>query len=305
MRSVDTLIALVRQRTKNPNYSATEGIVQEQFVELLNQAQDHLQASIANVYSAEFITSEEINIVGNQESYTPTKRVLAKAKRITVEYSDNGDARNYDLLDPRVQRDRNTDYGVPTGYVWRNGQVLLGPIPSSTQGKIRLTYYEELDDLDIQRGTVNGTPSGTTIVTSGMDITSTPINATNVRYICISDKDGNVMLRNGLVSSWGSPNFTMAANVSTYLVGAYTLANLASGIITFGRYTTNFSKLADHCERYLMVYTQKRIMTIDESSTSMEEDLELKNIETDILNSYSDESMDVKYIPVLDPDIYY
>lgn len=303
MRKIDHLLTLVRQRTKNPDYSSTSGIANEMFLEFYNQAQDRLQAVIANVYSNEFITDTEIAVTGADEDYSISDRVLANSKIVNVEFSPTGLATDYYLLERGNIRDRKTIEGSPSYYIFRDGEILLNYIPSSTQGKIRATYYRELDDLDIERGTVSGTPSGTTVATSNMDITSSPVNATNVIYICITDKFGNVMLRNGIVASWSSPNFTLAANVSTYLVGSYSLANLANGSITFGKYTTTFSKLSDTCERYLQTYVQKRILTLDESNTSLEEDLELKAMEEEISATYTDETRDVELIPILDDEI--
>ena len=305
MRRVDHQITLIRQRTKNTDYSATHGIDNQVFIEIINQAQDHLQAGIANVYSNEFILSSEISIVADQEAYTTPDRILAASKIVSVEYSSSGNLEDYVNLSSRPQRDRMTSSGAPCFYFWRSGQVYLSPIPSTSQGKIRVTYYRELDDLDTERGTINGTPATTNLPTTGMDITSQPINATNVRYLCVSDRDGNVMLRNAVVNTWASPNFTLAANVSTYLVNGYSLGDLDKGSVTFGKYTTTLSKLSDHCERYLLVATQKRIMTVDESNSSLEEDAELKQIEQGILNTYADESRDVEWIPIIDPDVMY
>lgn len=304
MRSLETLIALARQRVKEVDYSATSGIPQEVFIELANEAQDHLQMAIANVYSNEFITESEISLASNDEDYTVPDRVLGNSRIVGVEYSPTGLAQDYYPIQRGTIKDRSSAPGVPSFYIYRDNEVLLNFIPNATQGKIRVSYYRELDDLDIKRATVNGTPSGAVIATSSADITSSPVNfATPPLYVCISDKFGNVMLRNGVVSSWSSPNLTLAANVSTYLVGNYSLANLANGHITFDRYTTTTSKLPDICERYLRIYMQKRILTINAANTSVEEDMELKTIENEILNSYADESRDVEEIMVLDPDI--
>lgn len=303
MRKFDHQVILVRQRTKNTDYDANHGIPQQVFVELGNMAQDHLQTLIANVFSQLFITTSEISVVGSQEAYTISDRVLLSGRIIRVEYTPTGDADDYEPLERLNLLDRRPTKGTPSAYFVQNGLVFLNYIPNSSTGKIRVTYVRELDDLDVERGTVNGTPSGAVIATTSMDITSSPINITNSTHICISDKFGNVMLRNGVVSSWLSPNITLAANVATYLVGSYTLANLAGGSITFGTYSTTYSKLPDNCERYLLLYMQKRILTLDESNTSVEEDMELKFIETEIVKSFGDEIRDPMYIPVLDPEI--
>lgn len=304
MRRIDHLITLARMRTRSTDYSATRGIQQELFLEWANDAQDHLQSIIASVYSSLFRTEKIISLVGDTESYTIPDRLLGDTRIVSVEYSNESSLLTYSPLVQTIQRDRNTISGVPTQYILRDGAILLNAIPSATQGAIRVNYYRELDDLDISRGTVNGTPANAVIATTGLDITSLPTNITNADYICINDKWGNCMLRNGLVSSWLSPNITLAANVSTYLVGSYTLANLANGFITFGAYSTTHSKLPDICERYIKVWMQKRAMSHGESNSSMEEDGELKTIELDILNQYADETNDIREIPIIDEESY-
>lgn len=306
MRSLETLIALARQRVKETDYSSTSGIPQEVFIELANEAQDHLQMSIANVYSNEFIADTTILLSRDDETYVIPDRVLANSRIVDVQYSPTGETRDLAPLRRGTIKDRSGASGAPSYYIHRDGTLLLNYIPSATQGSIRVAYYRELDDLDIKRGTVNGTPSGATISVTSADTTSSPVNfATPPLHICISNKFGDVMLRNGVVSSWSSPTLTLAANVSTYLLTGYALSDLAGGHITFGRYTTTTSKLSDTCERYIRIYMQKRILTINSAATSVEEDVELRTIENEILNAYADESRDVEEILVTDAEIMY
>ena len=303
MRKFDHLVTVVRQRTRNTDYTSTSGIPQSLFVELGNEAQEHLQTSISNINSQLFIESASVSIVANQEAYEVPDRVLLGGKIIKVDYSYSG----YDIDLYPLRRmnalDRRAYTGTPSGYLVQNSKILLNHIPNSSSGKIRISYIRQLDGLDVERGTVNGTPSGTTLATTGMDITSSPVNATNATYLCVSDKHGTVLLRNAEIASWSSPNFTLAANVNTYLVGSATLASLAGGSITFGKYSTTYSKLPDACERYLLLYMQKRILTLDESQTSIEEDAELKFVEAEIIKSLSDEVRDPQEFPVLDVEL--
>lgn len=303
MRSFDTLIYLARIRTKNTDYSDDNGIPQELFVEVGNEAQEHLQTAISNINSQLFIESEDVTIVAGQEAYEVTDRVFLGGKIIKVDYSSSG----YDIDLYPLRRmnalDRRGTRGVPRGYLVQNNKILLNCIPDGAYGKIRITYIRQLDRIEISRGTVNGTPSGSTIATTGMDTTSLPVSASNVTHICVSNKYGEVLLRNAEVASWLSPNFTLVGSVASYLVGGAVAADLAGGHITFGKYTTTFSKLPDACERYLLLYMQKRILTADESQTSLEEDQDLKLMESEIVKSLSDEVRDPQLYPVLDEEI--
>lgn len=309
MRNLNSQIAITRQRTRTPDYSETvgdeHGIPQQVFIEVFNGAQGHLQTAIRNVYSQMFVTVSEVNVVANQEAYTVPYRVFMGGSIIRVRYSENGFSSDYQPLRRGSLLDRTTDTGTPSKYIVQDGQILLNCIPNVSRGKIEVTYIRSLDDLDISRGTVSGTPSGATITVSGGDDTSLPENLGNANYVCISDKLGNVMLRAARVSSFSTATLTLAANVSTYLVAGYALSDLAGGIITLGQHSTTTSKLPHDCERYLLTYAQKRILTIGESNTSVEEDMELKMMETEILKAFNDEVREPAEIPVLDIESFY
>lgn len=307
MQYVGDLITLARQRTGNVDYSATSGIPDSLMVRTVNHAQSHLQAAILAVFPNEFHTKLEISLTSGTQEYTITDNVFMNNKIVLVEYSQSGNATDYYPLRQGHVFDVRTSQGQPEFYVRRNGKIVLSHVPSTTSGKIRVTYDRAVDALDIRRGTVNGTPSGTTLVVTNPDEASLPLNFTTAEYFCISNRFGDVLLYNGKISSYdsGTNTITGAANISTYLVSGYTLANLASQYITFGKYSTTHSKLPEPCERYLEVYLQKRALTLDESETSLEEDAELKMIESDILNSYTEESRDVDYIPILDRESYF
>lgn len=307
MKKFDHQVYLVRQRTKTDDWDETagnvHGIPQSVFVELGNYAQDHLQTIIRNVYSQLFITSVEISCVNGTETYSVPDRVLLNGGIIRVEFSQNGQSEYYAPLKRAGLLERSGRKGTPSRYIVQDGAILLNYIPQSTSGKIRVTFIRELDDLDIERGRVNGTPSGSTISVTSGDEASLPLNLANSTHICISNKRGVVVLRNAEIATWSTPTLTVVGDVADYLVSGYTLSDLAGGSITIGEYTTTHSKLPDGCERYIMLYMQKRVLTIDESNTSVEEDMELKTIEAEIMKSFSDEVRDPAEIPVLDWEI--
>lgn len=301
MRSLDKLITLARERTNNTNYGTRSGISQNLAVQFANDAQDHLQSAIVAQHPQEFTVEQEIQVTSAQETYSIDDNVFGGGKIITIWYSPTGQQRDYYRLKPRTMFERQQQEGNdPLFYIRASGLIYLNPIPRNSSGKIKVSYYRELDWVDVVRGTVNGTPSGAVIAAQNQ---ITPDDIGSTEYLCISDKHGNVMLYNGEISSYASNNITLAANVSTYLVDGYALADLASGKITLGKYSTTHSKLQDICERYLLVYLQKRLLNKQASNSSIVELDELKTIEADILVSFGQPTEDIYQIPVIDSEV--
>jgi hypothetical protein len=312
MKSVDSLLRKIRERTRNVSFTYdpvtglyTEGMSTELFLDSLNDAQDHLQALLLDNDTSLFIQEDIIPIVAGTNAYTPTKKIFGNVDFISVHYNPNNNTTDFGgPMRKGNPRDVSGTTGYPSYWIPKNGQVCLYPTPNVSGGKLKVLYHFELDDLDIRRGKINATPSGAAIVLATSPVPD-EYAITNGDYICVCNRWGEVLLRNGLVSSYnsGSRTIALAANVSTYLVSPYALADLSGAFVTVGSNTTTQSGLPDVCERYLRVFAQKRTLTEDESNTSAEEDLELKTIEASILMSYSDENRDVEDIPELDSDL--
>lgn len=299
---IGDIITNVRRDTRNaddiPSSTNLVGIQTDDFLRYANYAQERLQSRIVKAHPFTFEETIEISLVANQQSYTILDHLLYGTRIKKVEFSSTGLAMDYRRIPPTNPYCFYNGTGYPQAYSRRNGNVLLEPTPSATTGTIRVTYQRALDRLELRRDTVSGTPSGATIhlTTASSDI-ETRLASTN--YICISDKFGTVMLYNGVVSSYSpsTDTITLAANVSTYLVTGYTLANLSGAYITLGQYTTTHSKLPDEAERFLSEYMAKRVFKRESSKDSIEIDKELLAIELDIVALYENPDEDIKRIP--------
>jgi hypothetical protein len=248
-----------------------------------------------------FIEFVEVAISASTESYDLPVEIMYSNKLVSVQYSHNGEDQYYHPLEPVHIMNRRGIEGYPTHYFRIGKSIFLQPIPQTSGATLRAAYYRRLDDLDIKRATINGTPAGAAIAveTTGGYFLDT-YGLVNGAYVCVTDIDGNVLLRNGRVLTFLSPTLTLADDVATYLEPGYALADLDGAFITLGKNTTTLSRLPDECERYLRVYTQKRILTVNESNSSVEEDQELKGILQDILQNYGDEDRDIVPWPVSD-----
>ena len=297
MRNVASLITDVRTISRNvANQDGTYSITDSEILIYLNDAQVKCQNKLSSSKNIAkiFVTEQILSVVGAQADYTLTDRVLLNKQIENVEFSATGATSDYVRLEKVhfIQRDTyQTTY--PSGYYKRGNQIVLQPTPSTSQGSIRVMYERQLDDLAASIDVVNGTPSGTSIVLT----TGYTLNAGN--YINVVDALGNVMLRNALVSSYnaGTKTITLAANVSTYLVGSYALSNLASGIVVLGIYSTNISQLPDSCERYLIHSAAADVFGKDSSNDFARQRDKADEILKEIVETFKAQTSEVQFIP--------
>jgi hypothetical protein len=311
LRSIEKLIAVARERSGNIDYgydkstgAITSGLTQDFFVEAAKEAQLHLQQQIIAIKADLFLTNEETSLVANTETYALSGRLFGDTKVKAIQYSADGNSINYLPLRQATFAERDSSSALaPEFYIPQANVIYLNPITTVSAGKIRTTYYRQVDDLDIRRGSISGTPSGTSIILSATNCFDYDLGLAD--YICVNNQYGDVLLYGGKISSYNSTThtLTLAANVSTYLVSGYTLANLASQYVTIGRYSTTHSKLPDVCEPYLKTYMQKRAYNRNQHTGSLFEDQELTTMRTDILSAYSEKTEDVTEVPILDPYI--
>lgn len=313
MRSLEKQISIARQMTGNINYgynkatgAITSGLTQDFFVEHARIAQQMLQETIIAIKADLFLDDEIQSFAADTEGYTLSSRVFGQTKIKAVQYSSDGDVRNYVPLPQRTLTERNTSVSsTPAFYIPKGQELLFNPVPSAAQGSFRATFFKELDDVDIRRGTISGTPSGATIILSATNVYDYDLS--EAEYICVSDKLGNSILRGAEISSYNAAThtLTLAANVSTYLVAGYALSDLSGKYVTIGRYSTTHCKLPDICEKYILTYMQKRAYNKEQHEGSMFEDAELQTILNGILATYSEKSEDVTEIPITDTSILF
>lgn len=298
MRDAATLIAAARLVSRNvANGDGSYSIPDNEVLQYLNDAQDTAQNKLSTTKNAAkiFMAESIISLVANQSDYTIPDRVLINKQVQNVEFSATGALSDYCRLEKVNYFNRDTNATTyPSGYYRRGNQIVLQPTPSNTQGSIRVMYERTLDDLNVVADTVNGTPSGSSIIVT----TGNALFVVNA-YINIVDILGNVYLRNGLISGYngGTKTITLSAAVSTYLLGSYTLANLASQSIVIGQYNTNISQLPDACETYLIHSAAADIFGKDSSDDYTRQKGKADDILTEIINLYRTQTAEVEFVP--------
>lgn len=299
MKSITKLLTEVRRSTRN---SDTTSIVDNEFIEAFNDAQDMGQSIIASVFPDLFVSQEIINTVANQEAYSITERVFLTTRIKTMEYSQTGQITDYYEIPPRSYKERSTVPGYPSFYIRRENGFYLNPIPNASSQKIRVTYERELDEVDIRRAKVTST-TGTPITAITLNNASFPTNADILTlevgdYICVSDPYGVVKAYNIPVTSATATSITVPSHT---LGSGETIS--AGDYITIGQYTTTHSKLPQTCERFLKTYVEWKVFNRDSSDQATAKLAELNSIREDMLASFANPSRDVHYVAIIDEDI--
>lgn len=305
---IEDILTECGRDSRNTGYVA---ISIEDALRYANWAQQMLQSKIAKKYPRTFLAAEKQNVTANTPSYTITDNLYLGTRLHLIRYYPSlTDDRVFTRVKPvsPYQRDMVVT-GVPRYYERRGATFFMYPYPDAAGGRLEFIYERALDKLDLRRAQVNGTPSGTTVdlthSTFGAPSATVEAMLTTNTYFSLCDAYGTVRLRNAVISSYNAATdaITTAANVSTYLVTGFALADLADTYLTIGKWTTTHSGLVNEAERYIAEYTTQRLFKRDSSNDAKEIASEMIEIEKDLLDAYKVPDMDAHPIPILDHEI--
>lgn len=318
-RRVDRLITHIRSITENQTQDSTTDISDDEILEYINEAQDRIQAKIIEQHPRVFITETTIASVQDQEEYDLPDDAFLSNKLLTVEYTPDASASRpvYYRLMPGFERDRYSHVsGIPAKYIRRDkfstssGSFIASPAPATSNGQFRITYIQELYDLDKRRGVVSAvTDSGTAITALTLDTSGTPpIDSTSLadhEFFCIVGKNGAMKMRNLEFDGDGSDSINTSTGVVTLEGGSFTYdtgESIAVGdYIVGGKNTTTHSILPTNVERYILAFAEYKIKKADSSVDVQEALNELALLEQDIVNSYQEIEEDIHEIPITEP----
>lgn len=306
MKRIDLLITESRRTTGNQNYTSETGVQDAEFIRALNDAQERIQSLILNTYPRLFQKRKEIDAVTNQEAYDNPVDLFMDTRIEKIEYSNNGDSKNYYKLDAgETDEQLNTTSGAPSFYIRESKQFLSQPAPQGG-GKFRMTYQRSFPKLDKRRGKVLTVAlDGTTKTINSLVLDPTLITnddaqeINDTEYICVVSKDGTVKMTKIPCSVDTNTGIVTVDADFVYETGE--TIDVGDWVVT-GKYATTHSQLSDICERYLLQFCNWRILKRDSSNDSAESNQELKEMENEIIDSYRKADNDVKGIPILDYD---
>lgn len=308
---IDYLIDDIRESTENETFDANTGLTEEEILKFINQAQYRLHSKIVSVHPQVFTEEEEFTVTANTESYTLNHNSFLGNKIIAVEFSSTGNTDDYYRLSRVSPHNRNTGFeGNPTSYFTRTGKIYLVGTPTSSTGKLRITFSRRIKTLDKRRGTVQAVTldSGTSTITNlevnyvnGTTVDSTELGKRT--RVTVVDKYGNIKMKNILLSSISSStsyDATLDIDSSFTYESGETIAT--GDYVVSGDYTTTHSELLPEVERYLQTYAEWKVLKRDSSVDSAEALQELLGLEQDIVDSYAEVSEDIVQIPDINDD---
>lgn len=310
MRSVNALLTVVGSLSGNPRaeVTSTAGIPDDTIIEALNDAQTRLQTIILRDTPHCRIWDKKSTqaLVAAQDEYSLPSDAFYKSFIRRLEFSDTTLAADYyDIPMDNPRKFSGQTWNWPKAYCIEGEKLSLSPIPSSAGGSLRTTYVRALDKLDKKRGTVKsvttvgglGVSYATIVLENDSTLDATALAAND--YVCVCDNHGVVKHYAVGVVSYTSGTQTLNLD-SGVLVADGAIA--AGNFITTGKYSTTHSALADECERYLIQYAVWSLQRLDSSSDSPETNTLLAAIETDILTAFSNLSLDLPEIWIMEEE---
>lgn len=287
---IDYVRAFSRQTTSDEE-STTEAVQRNVILKALSAADRRIQSRLVGESRNITIFSKRTTFEteASEALYDLPSDVYAGDDIRLVEYSRDADVRHYVPL-VRCFRSQIDNYPreYARNYCLEAGRLLLSPPPSVAGALVRLTYTKAIEELDIRRGQVDGTPGSsgdnyTTITLKSNAVLSTEDTAfDNNNYLCVVDVNGVVIRSNVQYSSYDSTTrtFTLAADQAV-ADGA-----IADGdYIVLGKNKTTHSQLPGICDDYRTMFAIRRVQMNVSNDDSLESYQELKDLETDIIKT--------------------
>lgn len=300
---VELLIERSRQETENEEFNDTLGISTNEFVNYLNDAQNDIQSAIARQHKNVFTKYKTYDIVEMQEEYDMPEDTLLDNRITAVWFSRSGQRkdfrrlRSFDVIEQIFDRAVN-----PIGYIRRSGKVVLNPVArTSIAGGLMVAYVRKLSRLDVRRAKVlSVSTSGTTITSLILDTTA-DLQKTELdkrEFFCVVGSNGEQKMKavpfdniddsTGIVTITSGFNFLSTESIA---VGDY---------LVCGKDTTNRCELPETCERFLVSYTNWKILKRDSSNDSAEQTTELQEMRGEIVEIFKDTDDDIKFPAIED-----
>ena len=300
-RKLETLITASRRATENQEFTDTAGIQDEEFIQYFNDAQEEIHTILNGMFPHILTKIKEMNLVSGQEGYTIPDDVFMGTRIDMIEYSQSGLDSDYYVLKKGSLKERLSGVQTDPSFYVRNGtQILLQPKPQTSGAKIRWSYQRTVPRLDIQRGTVESVTLTTNSITSLVlddTVFLDSVGLAEENFITVADKNGVIKMRNIPVDSVSTSGVVTVSAGFQFENGE----TIAVGDSVFrGKYTANFSQLPDLCEKYLLEYTNARILMRDSSTDADAISQVLLKVQTTLQTAFAEPDNDPDYVPVLD-----
>jgi len=302
MKRIEQMINHIRKATDNSQKNTMTDDVLVQFMNdaanraqsLIFQANPECRAFDVMGYKT-FVPLESkyaLDTVEDENGVSAPSLIYTTGSVSMVERSDNTPAGAY----YRVKLIGATERLIGMGYVLLRNNILIFPPPQN--GKMRITYTKKLTPVDIRRGKVSVVTPGVSLTITGVP---TKTDFADIDYICVVDKDGNIIRPNIAINSFNSGTGVIA---TTDLLTSITTDHY----VCYGKYATTSPigngdpALDDTLERYLNEYVIMRVFMMDSSKDISAQAQLVQTIEAEIESLYRDNNGDAQCIPILTTD---
>lgn len=313
MRRVEFLIKEIRRITENETVGTNDGIVDDEIIQHLNDAQEDMLDSIYQTSNDILAKEFTFDSVSGQSEYDIPFDLYSRSHVITLEFTTGGDT-FYTEIRKAVMKERESSPGHPNSYHIKRDKLILSPTPN-VNGTFRMMYNPRLPTLDKLRGVLSGA-SGLTYVE---DIT---LEVLGSAWVGLDNSNNGIKdAVSGILNHTAISTFDVQQNVITnwdlklreYSPGSVTDTTIqfinSSGqeintsttgnAFTFGAYSTNISELPDLCEKYLRAYAIWKVFKRDGCEDSKEQEGELMMMKNQIIQSIAHQDSDFFDIPVV------
>lgn len=301
MRKLELLILASRRATENQEFTDTAGIQDDEFIQYFNDGQEEIHAIINQAFPRILMKQKTISLTQNQEGYSIPSDCYLGTRVDFVEYTPNGSPDSYYPLKKGSLKERlNGSQANPSFYIRSGSQLLLQPVPQSSNAQIRVTYQRAIPKLDTIRATVESVTLGTGTITSLVLDDSVLMDTAALLeegYVTIVDKDGQVKMQSIPVTAISSSGVVTVGAGFQFEAGE-TIA--AGDFVCRGKFSSHFSQLPDICEKFLLEYANTRILIRDSSTDSGTVGQVMLKIQGSIQTAFAEPDNDPDYIPVLD-----
>jgi hypothetical protein len=305
MRRVEQLITASRIQTENEEFTDTTGIQDTEFIQYLNDAQEQLQSDIARNFQNVFVEEKTYDVIAEQSDYPLPDDAYLENRISNVWFSHNGQRKNSRLLKAGSLKERTyTKVTIPSIYIRTTGKFILSPIPQTTiKNAIIINYVKQLNRLDVRRGQVSSlTTSGSTITSLTLDpatfTTDDRSAILNECFLSVVDKCGDVKMRRVPIADINATNGAVTLEAGFAFESGESIA--VGDYVVAGKLATNRCELPDMCERYLIQYTNWKILKRDSSNDSAEQSQELLDMRSEIVETFKQVDDDVKTVTITD-----
>lgn len=303
MRRSDLLINQIRRATENVEFSDSTGISNEEFLQYLNDAQNRIQSLIVQKNPEVFLKEKIIPAVRSQEAYSLPSDIYIGSMVRMVDYASTGLATDYQQLKQgRLMERLGGISSSPSFYIRRGSQILLQPSPDDASGSIRVTYVKQLPKIDLRRGKVLSATlgAGNTITTLTLDSTEAidEVELEEELVLTVVDKNGVAKMKGITFTDINSTSGVVSVDASFVYEDGESIS--AGDYVVRGANSTTQSELPEACERYLIEYSNFRILNRDSNSDQAGQSPLLQSIEGEIVGLYAEPDQDVDYVSILD-----